>query len=68
MYGWRYQLYRLNQYINQKNFQSKEFFLIRSKLMIAKSTQEFQADIFTFLILQNILSAEKLLKDLGLFI
>lgn len=63
MYGWRYQLYRLNQYINQKNFQSKEFFLIRLKLMIAKSTQEFQADIFTFLILQNILSAEKLLKD-----
>lgn len=26
MYGWKYQLYRLNQYINQKNFQSKEFF------------------------------------------
>lgn len=26
MYGWRYQLYRLNQYINQRNFQSNEFF------------------------------------------
>ena len=35
MYG-KYQFYQLNQYINQKNFQPKEFFLIRPKLTTAK--------------------------------
>lgn len=38
----------------KRNFQLKEFFLIRQKLTTAKLTQEFPADIFTFLILQNI--------------